>query len=1159
MLKGIYASFIKMALIICCFMIWQNGYCQFDDKSSAAPASPNVSATAKYANTTVNMYTGVPNISADLHTLAARGYSIPIALLYNGSGNKVQDMSSPIGLGWTMSANCLVSRYVRGLPDEGTSGYFGSSMGLKVTQPLDVTTMGGILGNTLDAEPDLFYYNLNGRYGKFVFNKDGVPVMLTDKSIRILNSPFKQELGLSGWVFEDIGGTFFYLGSDASSIENTQLTFYGETSNRVQNYASTWFLNKIITSNNTETITFSYVAGDPIKTTNYRKTEKFRDKITSTFDKGISFLGIPLSQPSSSLDFSVVDKSEWDSNIEELIQSPKYLSSIATSNQSAYFTYDTQARKDLANGKVLNKVDIKDYKGELIKSFSLLHDYFYSFYNDANDVTVRAMTADNYRLKLNNVTVTSGLTPVVTLPLFSFEYVQDINLPPRASNKFDHWGYYNNTGANSDNANLIPELQANMDREPSPVMMTANVLKKIYLPTGGYKEFVFEANTYYNQAISYNSYAGGLRIARIKSAGDPNTTPVITSYNYNDDLGHSTGKLINAAPIYVRYIEHTQSQFLPQYSIFSPNIPIYRDSGNGAPPVNVNNSIYAAIVVAVIDLFQSHKTTVESYSPFIIINSTSFNTMFDIDGSAIGYSQVTINNSNEGKTVNFFTDREDYPDYTNQLKVDGSFKTLERISPNMSPYTPATSYAFARGHLKQSLVYDNNNNLLKRITNKYVFNSVMDSVKGVRVAIGKVNISGTGQYQSINTEFYNIGNYYYIAKQLLLSQTTEENFITGNVLPVSTVKSYTYNSPYPSLLTNVTIQNSDNSTNTIDYKYVFNKDLITFAKQSETDAVNKLYADGKYGILLDQIIKTNNKVLKGSRVGYKNWIINSQTFTLPETGYENNGTTVTPAIQYFNYDQYGNLLCSNAKSGPKQSTIFGYNKLYPVAKAFNAADNDIFYESFEEGGGNISTSAKTGSLSFSGSYSRNLTGLDNGSYTLSYWLKTGNTWALQSSTVPVTSNSYTINITSGQIDDVRFYPVDAQMSTSTYTALSGLTGSTDIKNEATYFEYDQLLQLKNTKDQYGNIVKNLKYNYIVQQPGAVGTITYYSQAVSGGYSKNNCGTDATPNPIVVTYTIPANKYTSVISQADANQQAYNELIAEGQANANYVGGCRLTH
>ncbi|THU30762.1 hypothetical protein FAM09_29625 [Niastella caeni] len=69
-----------------------------------------------------------------------------------------------------------------------------------------------------------------------------------------------------------------------------------------------------------------------------------------------------------------------------------------------------------------------------------------------------------------------------------------------------------------------------------------------------------------------------------------------------------------------------------------------------------------------------------------------------------------------------------------------------------------------------------------------------------------------------------------------------------------------------------------------------------------------------------------------------------------------------------------------------------------------------------------------------------------------------------------------------------------------------------------------------------------------------GYCTWYSVAKWGSFTRNNCGSGYTGSS--VTYTVPANAYTSTISQADADQKAQNDVNNNGQTYANNNGTCQ---
>jgi hypothetical protein len=199
-------------------------------------------------------------------------------------------------------------------------------------------------------------------------------------------------------------------------------------------------------------------------------------------------------------------------------------------------------------------------------------------------------------------------------------------------------------------------------------------------------------------------------------------------------------------------------------------------------------------------------------------------------------------------------------------------------------------------------------------------------------------------------------------------------------------------------------------------------------------------------------------------------------------------------------------LAQETKVPGKMSTyLWDYNGELPVATVANVDSADVAYTSFEaDGTGNWvvgsairdTTQGITGTRSYllsNGTISKG--GLTSTkTYVVSYWTKntapltitgtitgypkkgaTLNGWTYYEHQV-TGQTSVTLSGT-GNIDEVRLYPNDAQMKTFTYDPLVGITSEADAKDQVSYYEYDTFQRLINIKDQYGNIIKHFSYHY----------------------------------------------------------------------------------
>ena len=80
--------------------------------------SPEAAAMTRYADTPVSYCLGLAQVSIPLYEVKSRSLSLPISLSYDSSGVRVDAVSGPAGLNWTLEAGGVITRTVAGLPDE---------------------------------------------------------------------------------------------------------------------------------------------------------------------------------------------------------------------------------------------------------------------------------------------------------------------------------------------------------------------------------------------------------------------------------------------------------------------------------------------------------------------------------------------------------------------------------------------------------------------------------------------------------------------------------------------------------------------------------------------------------------------------------------------------------------------------------------------------------------------------------------------------------------------------------------------------------------------------------------------------------------------------------------------------------------------------------
>jgi hypothetical protein len=316
--------------------------------------------------------------------------------------------------------------------------------------------------------------------------------------------------------------------------------------------------------------------------------------------------------------------------------------------------------------------------------------------------------------------------------------------------------------------------------------------------------------------------------------------------------------------------------------------------------------------------------------------------------------------------------------------------------------------------------------------------------------------------------------------------------VNGNV-QIDTI-SYTYH-PFYRFLRSVTYSDSKGIKTTTSYKYPVDR----LGAQDPTGIYQKMMDSNRLSIVLEETKTTGTVQLSSKKSSYYSPY---PGIIVPSTVQQTIKASAIPTIINFSsYDAKGNILEVAPQNDIKNVFLWGYNGQFPVAKISGADYTTVMQY--------VSQSI-----------------LDN----------PASDAALRSA-----------------MDNLRANLKDALISTYTYKPFVGMTSETDFRGVSSYYEYDNFNRLKLVRDKDNNIVKQLCYSYDGQLVNCDGSTTFFYNDQKSQTYTTTCPAGYTPG--TYTYVVPANKYMSVISKADANRKAQKELDEFGQDYADGNGTC----
>ncbi len=934
--------------------------------TNAIPPSPTSASLGKYGDVPVSLYTGVPSISIPFYNASEGNLSVPISLSYHSQGFRVEEMASDVGLGWSLNAGGVITRAVRGVPDDFNGdlwatawpsninncstdpgnaqcrfpsyGYLANASSIDVSYPLPNYYQEN---GTQDGEPDVFYFNFGGNSGQFVLNKDGIPKFFSKQNLEITYT--RNTAGdIDKFKATDGNGIIYYFETtEVTSTVNSNISYASvvnvgfdgwenyyidESDNSFMSYntflspfISSWKLTKIKTPNETHEINFTYV----------NETQQYKNGFSQQYSQG----GVNNSFSANCSFSSIVLKK---------------VSEITWSQGKITFVYNHH-RQDIGCNLIggssyvpnyaLTSINIFDVSNTMIKKYSLDYDYFglAPFANPTQN-NASNFECNSRKLKLLSVKEFNSLNNAFNPP-HVFDYNTTIALKPTYTCAKDFFGFQKQTTptpyssrrpkvyyrTTSDYVNVFKSRYSvypaptgtnwtcgEYDISPEVASQTAFILNKITYPTGGYTLFEFEPHQF--ELFGVNRVGGGARIKKITDCDGINTTNnIIKNYSYSQEVnpGLSSG-VVMSLPTMAKRVEGYPNS---GYTIFS-------NSASG------------------------------------------FGSTF---GSTVGYARVAVEFNGNGKTVSVFNTQGAVGVATEEcvgndciyISTGSYFVDNGYANEDNFPFGENPNFDWVRGALMESKVYNNANQLVTKTVNEYTIKNY-EKIKAIKVGLAR-------SYPLT----YKYAPYYFLSGWKVLSKQTTTNYDVLNPgKQMQSATNYNYDNADHMQVTKTTYTNSKGQVyesiakrskdftsangmiNDLNTQHRFNE---VIESQTWLAGSPKKLLSANFNTYFDFKTQNGLSVLQNN-VQQQYQIENQDPIPFPNfqpTWFNAGVPQLDPLYKpqaIYNYDSKDNLIKQSVINGVlknNSTNIFGHSNSLLIAQINNASEADCGFTSFE--------------------------------------------------------------------------------------------------------------------------------------------------------------------------------------------------------------------
>ena len=618
----------------------------------------------QYGNLSPNLHTGAMSFSVPIFTYSDPDFTIPLSFDYSFNGYRPAQSSGSIGYGWILNCGGVITREVRGIPDDSYHGYWsgakygrytdfknsyflGSSVmsidtyhwpGESSFEDYDIFADGPTWNNYdgmetgnyehYDSAPDIFHFSAPGLHGDFVMLSNGEFKVFNSScpsgelSVSLVSSYYANLPETAQLVITDGRGFRYEFGGNQKSIEYSFLTQDSETTEA----AVSWRLRRIVAPNG-RVAEFCY-------TDRPDRSVSFPDRFIPWNNKGINH------------DFYSHSVSEG---------SILLLSDVKVDGHSIYsfgYTPRGSSNNEFAPGCFrcpLAQSYVTHYPPELVTPYSPRR---------LSSVSVKGCDGSSLRNVSLSVTYAGQARKMFlrevdmgSLGRYTFSYDnQSLAGPKNDTYQTDHWGFWNSADREIDYT-LGPEVYdrtfeglywqlPDSLKRPDTARTLYGSLTGIVYPTGGSTGIAYEQNdvsTLFDRGKGFNPLyhsshdgfvPGGCRVKSLIHSSQEFRDTV--SYSYLTTLSKSSGTLYS----------------MPRYFLSaSVLIAIVRQIGHEPTFYQIPHQLYAG-----------ESFTFNTYT-------FTYETDFKLPrGPIVGYSHIRETHSGGWRKEYQFSNQEDFPD-----------------------------------------------------------------------------------------------------------------------------------------------------------------------------------------------------------------------------------------------------------------------------------------------------------------------------------------------------------------------------------------------------------------------------------------------------------------------------------------------------------------